>query len=101
MVHNKFRCTNSVKLTAISCIFVSMAAFSARATDDAVSKLAQDAGCARGLEWIDANSGWVTDQQILLTEIPAPVFSEGRRGDALKGVFQSTGLKVRTDKTGN
>ena len=101
MAHDKCRCTNLVKLIAISCILISMAAFSARATDDAVVKLAQDARCVRGLQWIDANASWVTDQQILLTEIPAPEFSEGRRGDALKSVFQSMGLKVRTDKIGN
>jgi tripeptide aminopeptidase len=97
----KCRRTNLVKLTAICGIFIFMAAFSARATDDAITKLAQEARCARGLEWIDANSTWVTDQQILLTEIPAPISSEGKRGDALKGLFQSMGLKVRVDKAGN
>jgi len=78
-----------------------MAAFSVRATDDPITKLAQDTRCARGLEWIDANSRWVTDQQILLTEIPAPIFDEGKRGDALKGILQSMGFKVRVDKAGN
>ena len=70
-------------------------------TDDPITKLAQDSRCARGLEWIDANSGWVTDQQILLTEIPAPIFGEGKRGDAFKGILQSLGFKVRVDKAGN
>lgn len=97
----KFLRTNLVKRIAICGILIFMAALSARATDDAITKLAQEARCARGLEWIDENSSWVTDQQILLTEIPAPVFSEGKRGDALKGLFQSLGFKVRVDKAGN
>jgi len=78
-----------------------MATLSARATDDSVGKIAEDSRCARGLESIDRNSGWVTEQQIRLTEIPAPEFSEARRGEALKEIFAASGLKVRTDKMGN
>jgi acetylornithine deacetylase/succinyl-diaminopimelate desuccinylase-like protein len=78
-----------------------MATLSARATDDSAGKIAEDPRCARGLESIDQNSGWVTEQQIRLTEIPAPEFNEARRGQALKEIFAASGLKVRTDKTGN
>lgn len=97
----KFRPTNLVKLAAVCGILIPMAAFSARATDDANTKIVQDPRCAHGLEWIDQNSDWVTDQQILLTEIPAPMFGEGKRGEALKVLFQSMGLKVRVDQAGN
>ena len=93
--------TNLVKLARICCIFLVMATFSARATEDSVSSLAQNPRCASGLEWIDKNSSWVTDQQIRLTEIPAPEFNEARRGEFLKDVFEATGLKVRIDETGN
>lgn len=78
-----------------------MATLSARATDDSVSRLAEDARCARGLEWIAKNSAWVTEQQIRLSEIPAPEFGEAERGKALAAIFQSAGLKVRTDEIGN
>jgi len=78
-----------------------MVTLSARATDDSVSKLAEDAGCARGLDWIAKNSAWVTEQQIRLSEIPAPEFGEAERGKALAAIFQAAGLKVRTDETGN
>src|SRR5579862_1604331 len=78
-----------------------MATLSARATDDSVSKLADDARCALGLDWIAKNSAWVTEQQIHLSEIPAPEFGEAQRGKALAAIFQSAGLKVRTDETGN
>jgi acetylornithine deacetylase/succinyl-diaminopimelate desuccinylase-like protein len=63
--------------------------------------LADDPRSARGLAWIDKNSSWVTDQQIRLTEIPAPEFGEARRAGALKELFAASGLQVRVDKTGN
>lgn len=55
----------------------------------------------RGLSWIDKNAGWITEQQIRLTEIPAPEFGEARRGEALKALFALSGFDVRTDQTGN
>jgi tripeptide aminopeptidase len=78
-----------------------MATLSARATDDSLAKVAGDPACARGLQWIDKSAAWVTDQQIRLTEIPAPEFDEARRGEALKELFAASGFQVRTDKTGN
>lgn len=78
-----------------------MVTLSARATDDSIEKLAVTPDCARGLDWIAKNGAWVTDQQIQLTEIPAPEFNEARRGEFLKKLFEATGLKVRTDKIGN
>ena len=93
--------TNLVKLTSICCIFLMMATLSARAADESIEKLAQDPTCARAIEWIDKNTAWVTDQQIRLTEIPAPEFKEARRGDALRKLFEANGLRVRVDKIGN
>lgn len=78
-----------------------MATLSARAAEESIEKLAQEAGCARAIEWIDASAAWVTEQQIRLTEIPAPEFKEARRGEALKKLFEASGLRVRVDKTGN
>jgi tripeptide aminopeptidase len=78
-----------------------MATLSARATDDSLAKLAGDPACARGLQWIEKSAAWTTDQQVRLTEIPAPEFDETRRGEALKELFAASGFQVRTDKTGN
>jgi len=78
-----------------------MATLSARATDDSLSRLADDPRSAPGLAWIAKNSSWVTDQQIRLSEIPAPEFGEAARGQALAALFAASGLKVRTDDTGN
>ena len=93
--------TIRVKLLPISCIFILMATIVTRSKEDSIEKLAQDARCARGLAWIDKNVDWVTDQQIGLTEIPAPEFNEGPRGELLKKIFEASGLKVRTDIVGN
>lgn len=85
----------------VSCILLLMATLSARATDNPVDKIAQDSRCARGLDWIERNTSWVTDQQIQLTEIPSPEFGEARRAEYLKGLFEGLGLKVSIDKVGN
>lgn len=78
-----------------------MATLSARATEDSTAKLAEDPRCARGLAWIDKSAAWVTDQQVHLTEIPAPEFGESHRAEALKDLFAASGFKVSIDSTGN
>jgi len=78
-----------------------MATLYARAAGDSIEKLADDPACVRALAWIDKNSAWVTDQQIHLTEIPAPEFKEGARAEFLKKIFEAAGLNVQIDKTGN
>jgi tripeptide aminopeptidase len=78
-----------------------MAILSARATDDTVAKLAEDSRCARALKWIERNCSWVTDQQIRLTEIPAPEFQEARRAEAVKTLLAASGFKVHIDSVGN
>jgi acetylornithine deacetylase/succinyl-diaminopimelate desuccinylase-like protein len=78
-----------------------MATVSARAASDSVEKIADDPTCAQALAWIDKNTGWVTDQQIALSEIPAPEFAEAKRAEFLQKLLEAAGLKVRIDKTGN
>ena len=92
---------NFVKLTPICCILLVMATISARATDNPVEKIAQDPRSARGLEWIEGNTQWVTEEQIRITEIPAPELGEARRAEHLARLMESWGLKVHTDKIGN
>jgi acetylornithine deacetylase/succinyl-diaminopimelate desuccinylase-like protein len=90
-----------VKLGLICCIFFQMAALPARTAENSIEKLAQDPACARGLDWIMKNGAWATEQQIRLTEIPAPEMNEAQRGEYLKDLFKAAGLKVKTDKPGN
>jgi tripeptide aminopeptidase len=92
---------NFVKLSRFCCMLIVMATFSPRATEQPVEKIAQSPQCARGLNWIEQNTSWVTDQQIRLTEIPAPELDEGRRAEYLKRLFEAMSLKVRIDETGD
>jgi len=78
-----------------------MATLYARAAGDSIEKLADDPSCARALAWIDTSAVWVTDQQIHLTEIPAPEFKEATRAEYLQKIFEAAGLKVQLDKLGN
>lgn len=97
----KINRANAVKLAAISCILLFMATFSARAVGDGIDKIAEDARVARGLDWIQKNTDWVTAEQIRLNEIPAPEFSEQRRGEYLKKIFELAGWRTHTDSAGN
>src|SRR4029077_10300712 len=53
------------------------------------------------LAWFSRNLAWINDQQIRLTEIPAPPFQEAQRAVAVKALLASSGLDVQIDKTGN
>lgn len=90
-----------MKLLLICCILLCMGTLSARAFDDAAMKVAQDPAVTRGLDWLGKNTGWLTEQQIRLTEIPAPEFNEAQRGAALKQLFEAAGLDVHVDDLGN
>jgi acetylornithine deacetylase/succinyl-diaminopimelate desuccinylase-like protein len=78
-----------------------MASTTARTADIDVAALARDPHADRAIDWLSKNLDWITDQQIHLTEIPAPEFAEAERGAAVKKLFESMGLKVRVDSTGN
>ncbi len=66
-----------------------------------VDALARDPEVVKALNWIGKNAGWVTEQQIKLTEIPAPKFGEEAKSAAYQRMLQAAGLKVRTDGVGN
>jgi acetylornithine deacetylase/succinyl-diaminopimelate desuccinylase-like protein len=78
-----------------------MPTLSPRASEDSIARLAQDSRCAQALAWFESNADWVTNEQIRLTEIPAPEFGEAARGSYLAGLFEDAGLAVRTDEVGN
>ena len=59
-----------------------MATLSARSEDNDIAALAREPHADRALDWLGKNLDWITEQQIRLTEIPAPEFSEGERGAA-------------------
>lgn len=53
------------------------------------------------LDWFAKNLAWINDEQITLTEIPAPSFQEERRAAAVKALFAAEGFPVHSDKIGN
>lgn len=90
-----------MKFVAVSCILLTMATLSTRATDLSIARLAQDPACARGLAWIESSQAWVSDQHVRLTEVPAPEFGEKRRAELLQNILNGVGLTARIDETGN
>ena len=65
------------------------------------NSLADQPQVRNALEWLEKNLTWVTDQQVRLTEIPAPSFHEGRRAEAVQAVLAAEGMAVHMDKMGN
>jgi tripeptide aminopeptidase len=67
----------------------------------AAAALQDDARVAHVLEFLQANASATTDEQIRITEIPAPPFHEGVRAAYMKKLFAAAGLRVEMDATGN
>ena len=65
------------------------------------SRLSDNPRIRAALDWFTPNIFWVNEQQVRLTEIPAPPFQEGQRAAAVKDLLAEAGLAVQTDKTGN
>lgn len=53
------------------------------------------------LDWFGKHLDWINEEQIRLTEIPAPSFQEEKRAAAVKALLAAEGLPVQTDKIGN
>jgi acetylornithine deacetylase/succinyl-diaminopimelate desuccinylase-like protein len=62
---------------------------------------ADNAEVRAALDWFARNLPWINEQQVRLTEIPAPPFQEGQRASAVKVLFSSFGLDTEIDKAGN
>lgn len=73
----------------------------ASANSAGAEELARDPRVARALDWLGKNVAWVTEEQVRITEIPAPPFHESQRAAYLKKLLGSSGLRVRADEVGN
>ena len=67
----------------------------------AASDTPTDPRIARVLEILRGSANATTEEQIRITEIPAPPFQESVRAAYMKKVLASTGLRVEMDDTGN
>jgi tripeptide aminopeptidase len=77
----------------------SVAHHAARAASS--GQLGENAQVRAAMDWLGRNLSWINDQQVRLTEIPAPSFKEGQRAAAVKALFSADGLSVQTDTIGN
>jgi len=66
-----------------------------------VSRLTENSQVRAALDWFHSNLSWINDEQARLTEIPAPPFQEGPRGEAVKKVLAESGVTTATDKVGD
>ena len=67
----------------------------------AASDTPADPRITRVLEILRGSTNATTEEQIRITEIPAPPFQESVRAAYMKKVLASTGLRVEMDDTGN
>jgi tripeptide aminopeptidase len=65
------------------------------------SGVATDPRVARGMELLAQSADETTDEQIRITEVPAPPFGEATRAAYLKKLLAAAGLDVHMDPTGN
>jgi tripeptide aminopeptidase len=63
--------------------------------------LVDSAELRSALSWFSQNLAWINDQQVRITEIPAPPFEEAARASAVKALLAAADLDVQIDKTGN
>jgi tripeptide aminopeptidase len=90
-----------VKILALSCILLAMGAAPLSRAGSAVAPLVRDPHVVRALDWLGKNLDWATEQQIRLTEIPAPTSGEAERARAVVALFERAGLRARLDPAGN
>lgn len=88
-------------ITAFTILLLAAAALDAGAQSTG-RPLMDNEKVRRGLDYIKATEPETIEEQIRITEIPAPPFKEARRAEYFKKKFQELGLKnVRIDDVGN
>jgi len=92
--------TKSVKVFFLLGILLAMGTLTARAANP-IDSLMQHKRVVLAMASLDKNLDWVTEQQIAITEIPAPEFHEAARGAYVAKLLGACGLDVRTDSVGN
>jgi tripeptide aminopeptidase len=81
-------------------MLITMGTVTARA-ENPIEAIAQNKKVAKALVWLDKNTDWVTEQQVAITEIPAPEFCEKERAAYMAKLLAANGLSVHTDSAGN
>src|SRR5438309_6750615 len=74
---------------------------SARASRSSAADITADPRVRQALAKLAGEAASVTEEQIRITEIPAPTFRESLRGTHLAKLLSDAGPKVHTDQAGN
>jgi len=103
---SSFASNSAMKHAALWVILVAMPVRSASAPHNhrslgSSTNFADNPEVRSALSWFAHNLTWINEQQVRLTEIPAPPFQEAQRAAAVKLLLASSGLEVQIDKTGN
>jgi tripeptide aminopeptidase len=72
-----------------------------RASRSSAAGVTADPRVRQALAKLAGEAASVTEEQIRITEIPAPTFRESLRGTHLAKLLSDAGLKVHTDQAGN
>lgn len=89
-------------LRPLALLFVFAAAMSAASPQGVVDRLVASDAVQQALAFIERNEPAMIEQQIRLTQIPAPPFAEQERAAEFKRLFEERGLEnVRIDAVGN
>jgi tripeptide aminopeptidase len=72
-----------------------------RASRSSAAEITADPRVRQALAKLAGEAAEVTEEQIRITEIPAPTFRESLRGTHLAELLSGAGLKVHTDQAGN
>jgi len=72
-----------------------------RASRSSAADITADPRVRLALAKLSSEAPAVTEEQIRITEIPAPTFRESLRGTHLAKLLSDAGLKVHTDQAGN
>ena len=74
---------------------------SLRGSRSSAAEITADPRVRQALAKLASEAPAVTEEQIRITEIPAPTFRESLRGTHLAKLLSDAGLKVNTDQAGN
>ena len=66
-----------------------------------VEALVKNRRVAQALSAAGELNAWSTEQQVRLTEVPAPTFQEGARAELVRKLLLENGLRPRVDSAGN
>jgi tripeptide aminopeptidase len=95
----------TVKRVAVCVILLSMpirsAVFAQVTPPNATAPLTEQPSVRAAVDWFEKNLKWINDEQVRLTEIPAPSFEEEKRAAAVTELLAEGGLKVHGDRIGN